>query len=217
VAATVTPDAERTDPPYRIETDRLVIRCWEPRDAPLIKEAIDSSLEHLQGWMPWALDEPKPLEQTVSLLRLFRGRFDLGEDFIYGIFSADERQALGGTGLHTRPGDGAFEIGYWIRASHVRQGLVTEAVAALTRVGFECSGVDRIEIRIDPENEASRGVPLKVGYVEEATLRRRLPPKTPGTPRRDAVIFTMLAEAYPSSPAASVRLAAYDAAGATVL
>jgi len=45
--------------PYRIETERLVIRCYEPRDAPLLKEAIDSSLEHLQPWMPWALDEPQ--------------------------------------------------------------------------------------------------------------------------------------------------------------
>src|SRR5262245_54443650 len=25
-------------PPYRIETSRLVIRCWEPRDALLLKD-----------------------------------------------------------------------------------------------------------------------------------------------------------------------------------
>ena len=25
--------------PYRIETERLVIRCYEPRDAPLLKAA----------------------------------------------------------------------------------------------------------------------------------------------------------------------------------
>ena len=43
-------------PPYRIETERLVIRCWNPADAPLLKEAIDSSLEELQAWMPWAAD-----------------------------------------------------------------------------------------------------------------------------------------------------------------
>jgi RimJ/RimL family protein N-acetyltransferase len=204
-------------PPYRIETDRLVVRCWDPRDAPLIKEAIDSSLDHLRPWMPWAQEEPKPVEQTVSLLRTFRGRFDLGEDFTYAIFSRDERQVLGGAGLHTRVGDGAFEIGYWIRSSHVRQGLVTEAVSALTRVAFERCGVDRIEIHVDPENVASRGVPVKLAYVEEATLRRRLPPKTPGTPRRDEVVFTMLSEDYPSSPAASEPVAAYDAAGARLL
>ena len=98
-------------PPYRIETERLVVRCWEPRDAPLLKDAVDSSLEHLRPWMPWAHDDPQPLEAKVELLRVFRGRFDLGQDFVYGVFSADESEAIGGSGLHTRRGEGVFEIG----------------------------------------------------------------------------------------------------------
>ena len=74
--------------------------------------------------MPWAHDDPQPLEEKVELLRGFRGRFDLGQDFVYGIFSADESEAVGGTGFHTRRGEGIFEIGYWIRASRVGEGLV---------------------------------------------------------------------------------------------
>ena len=41
-------------PPYRIVTERLVLRCWEPRDAAALKEAVDASLDHLRPWMPWA-------------------------------------------------------------------------------------------------------------------------------------------------------------------
>ena len=44
---------------------------------------------------------------------------------------------LGGMGLHTRVGPRAREIGYWIRKDAEGRGYVTEAVAALTRVGFE--------------------------------------------------------------------------------
>ena len=45
--------------PYRIEVeDGPVVRCWDPRDAPLLKDAVDSSLEHLRQWMLWANDEP---------------------------------------------------------------------------------------------------------------------------------------------------------------
>ena len=51
--------------------------------------------------MPWAHDEPQSLDEKVALLRLFRGNFDLGQDFVYGVFSADESEVLGGTGLHT--------------------------------------------------------------------------------------------------------------------
>jgi RimJ/RimL family protein N-acetyltransferase len=200
--------------PYRIETERLVVRCYEPRDAPFLKDAIDSSLEHLQPWMPWALDEPQELEQKIELVESFRSSFVAGENFTYGIFAADEPELLGGTGLHPRVGPGGLEIGYWVRASATRQGIVTESTAALTRVGFEVCEADRIEIRIEPRNEASFGVPRKLGFVEEATLRRRLPGRE-GGPLRDVTIFTMFREDFDPGMAPGIR--ALDAGGEHLL
>ncbi len=205
------------NPPYRVRTDRLVLRCWEPRDASLLKEAIDTSLDHLRPWMPWAQAEPQPLEEKVELLRGFRGRFDLGEDFVYGIFTADGSAVVGGSGLHTRVGDGAFEIGYWIRASLAGKGFATEATAGLTRVAFEVCGVDRVEIRVDPTNAMSLAIPRKLGFAAEATLRRRLPAKTPGEPPRDAVVFSLFRDDFAATPSASVSVEAYDASGGRVL
>jgi RimJ/RimL family protein N-acetyltransferase len=196
--------------PYRIETERLVVRCYEPRDAQLLKDAIDSSLEHLRPWMPWVADEPQTLEEKIELVRYFRSNYDTGENFTCGIFSADESELIGGTGLHPRLGPGGLEIGYWIRASATRQGFVTESTAALTRVGFEVCEADRIEIRIEPGNEASFGVPRKLGFVEEATLRRRLPSRKDG-PLRDVTIFTMFREDFDPSIAPALR--AFDAVG----
>ena len=39
--------------PYRIETERFVIRCFEPRDAPLVEDAVESSREHMREFMYW--------------------------------------------------------------------------------------------------------------------------------------------------------------------
>jgi RimJ/RimL family protein N-acetyltransferase len=200
---------------YRIVTGRLVIRCWEPTDAPLAKEAIDSSLEHLREWMPWAHAEPTTLEQKVQLLRMFRGRFDLDQDTVYGIFDRDEQRAVGGTGLHPRVGDGSREIGYWIRADATGRGLASESTAALTRVGFEIAGLERIEIRCDPANVRSAAVPQRLGYIHEATLRRRL--RDAQDRPRDAMVFTMFADDYPASPCAATPLEAFDAAGTRLL
>ena len=200
--------------PYRIETERLVIRCYEPRDAPLLKEAIDSSLEHLQPWMPWALDEPQTLKQKAELIEFFRSGFMAGENFTYGIFRADETELVGSTGLHPRVGPGGLEIGYWVRASATRQGIITESTAALTRVGLEICEADRIEIRIEPGNEASVGIPRKLDFVEEATLRRRLPGRA-GGPLRDVTIFTMFREDFDPAIAPSIR--AFDARGERLL
>jgi len=196
-------------------TERVVVRCWEPNDAPLLKEAVDSSLVELRPWLPWALNEPQTVEEKVQLLRRFRAQFDLGEDFVYGLFSRDESEVVGGSGFHRRVGEGAFEIGYWIRSSRAGQGLATEATAALTRIGFEVCEVDRIEIHCEPENERSLRIPRKLGYAEEARLRRRLYPAPGGEPR-DVVVFSLFRDTYGGTPAASAELEAFDAVGARV-
>jgi len=190
-------------PAYRIVTPRLVLRCWDPRDAPLLKDAIDSSLDHLRAWIPWARHEPQTLAQKVELLREFRGQFDLGADSIYGIFDAGEERVLGGTGLHPRIGPGGLEIGYWIRADAAGRGFATESTAALTRVAFEVAGVERVEIRCAPENLASAAIPRKLGYSEEATP--------------DDLLFTLTAARLAGTPAADARLAAYNVMGSVLI
>ena len=191
-------------PAYRIVTPRLVLRCWDPRDAPLLKDAIDSSLDHLLPWMPWARHEPQTLAQKVELLREFRGQFDLGADSIYGIFDAGVERVLGGTGLHPRIGTGGLEIGYWIRADAAGRGIATESTAALTRVAFELAGVERVEIHCAAENLASAAIPRKLAYRLQE-------------PAGDDLVFTLTAAEFPESPAAGTALAAFDAAGASLI
>ncbi len=186
---------EGPPPPYRIETERLVLRCYSPDDAQLLSDALNSSVDHLKPFMPWADELPQSVDDSRALLRRFRAAFDTNEQFVYGMFAADESELLGGCGLHPRVGAGGLEIGYWVRASAARQGIATEATRALTRAGFEVCGADRIEIRIDPANVASLGVPQKLGFPEEVRLRRRLPGR-PDEPLRDAVVFTLFSEDF---------------------
>jgi RimJ/RimL family protein N-acetyltransferase len=203
--------------PYRIETERLVIRCYDPAtDAPLLKEAVDSSIHHLRPWMPWAENEPQTIEEKVTLLRSFRAGFDADENYAYGIFARDESRQLGGAGLHPRSGPGSLEIGYFIRADSVRQGYATEIAAVLTRVGIEICGAERVDIQIEPANEASLGVPRKLGFTLEGTLRRRLEPRAAGQPRCDSMLFTLVREELAGSPCAAYDYVAYDVTGAKV-
>jgi len=202
-------------PAYRVETERLVVRCWSPGDAQRLKDAIDASLDHLREWMPWAYDEPEPLEEKANRLRLFRGRFDLDQDYVYGILFSDEAVVIGGTGLHTRVGEGAREIGYWIRADRVNQGYATEASAALTKVAFEIDGVQRVEIHCSPANKPSAAIPRKLGFTHEATLRRRALVRE-GLPG-DSMLWTLHADEYPNSPASHAPIRAYAACGARLL
>jgi RimJ/RimL family protein N-acetyltransferase len=205
--------SEISGPAYRIVTRRLVLRCWQPADAPLFKAAVDASREHLLPWMPWAKGEPTDLQTKINLLRGFRGKFDLGQDFVYGVFNLDETQVLGGTGLHTRQGEKVREIGYWIHVDATGQGLATELSAALTKVAFEVDQVEAVEIYCDAENVRSAAVPRKLGYTLDAT---RLRDRYLGD-LRTTLIWSLLADEYPASPSASAAITAYDVVGRQIL
>lgn len=153
-----------TFPPERIRTERLVLRCWEPGDAPLFQSALAPSLEYVSEWIPPALDEPSGLEAIAQRLAGFRDEFRAGVGFVYVIMDSDEAQVLGEIGLMPRVGPRALEIGYWIRIERAGHGLATEATRALTDVGLALPEVDRIEIHCDPANAASAAVPRKLGY-----------------------------------------------------
>ncbi|WP_445383070.1 GNAT family N-acetyltransferase [Robiginitalea sp. IMCC43444] len=196
---------------YRIETNRLVIRCYAPADAKKLLSAITESLEHLKPWMPWAAQEPSSLKAKRDLLKKFREEFESGIDYTFGIFNKKEDRVLGGTGLHTRLGENEREIGYWIHAEFLNQGLATEAAGALTKVGFEYEKLERIEIHCDPLNVRSRKVPEKLGYTLVKVIRNKPFPATGGT--RDTMIWEINRETYPKSPGSKFELTVFNKIG----
>jgi RimJ/RimL family protein N-acetyltransferase len=199
---------------YRIETKRLVIRCYNPSDAPLLAESVTESLEHLRPWMPWVYNEPEPIEEKIKRMKLFRGNFDLGQNFTYGIFNHKETKLIGGTGLHTRLDENELEIGYWIHKDYINQGLVTESTAALIKVAFEIIQVHRLEIHCDPQNFASAAIPRKLGFTHEGTLRA----KTRFLDNwSDSMIWGLLETEYPDSPSSKADIKVFDANGQQVL
>ena len=195
-------------PAYRIESERLVIRCYDPKDALLLQKSIQESLEHLRPWMPWVKTEPEELKVKIERLRVFRADFDLSKNYIYAVFDPNEAELVGGTGLHPRVGLNAFEIGYWINVNHVNKGYATEISAALTKVAFEIEHVNRVEIHCDPNNIKSAAIPKKLGYVYEATLRNRC--ENIEGELIDSMIWSLMREDYLKSPAAKAKIVAYD-------
>ena len=203
-------DLARRPAPFRIETERLVLRCPDPADADLVQEAVAESLETLRPWMPWTEGEPVSRAQRVIDLERFRDEFSRHADYIYFLFTPAEDRMIGGMGLHPRVGPKGLELGYWIRASERGRGLAAEGASALIRAAFECVGSDRVEIRIEPGNDASRRVVEKLAVPREATLRRRLPNRGE---LRDVDLFTIFAADFAGSPAAAVPARFLDADG----
>ncbi len=201
-------------PAYRIETERTILRCWQPTDAEILLHALTQSIDHLRDWMPWAANEPTTLEEKITLLRRWRAEFDLDSDYTYGIFSLEETEVWGGTGLHKRLTGNALEIGYWIRADLINRGLATEISAALTKVAFCVNKVDRVEIHCDPANVRSAAIPRKLGFTQEALLRRRAT-ATDGSPI-DMMIWTLFLDQLGNTSVADAQVRAFDVLGCEI-
>jgi RimJ/RimL family protein N-acetyltransferase len=193
---------------YRVETPRLVLRCWSPEDAPELRQALDESDQHLRPWIPFMKDEPRSLAQTIEWARMHRSNFDSDQMYRYGVFHKDSGKLIGENMLLTRVGPGGLEVGYWTHVNSGGHGYATEASCAMIRVAFEIAGVERVEIHCAPENAASVSIPAKLGFMHEVNLKNRAP-DTEGV-MHDLMIWTLFREDYPGSPASEVPITVYD-------
>lgn len=198
-----------------METERLIIRCYRIDDAPMLSEAIVKSLDHLRPWMPWAKTPPEDPGAVINLLRIFREKFYADEDYFFGIFNKTEQELIGSTGLHTRIGDAAREIGYWINVAHLQLGYATEAVSALIKIGFMVEELKRIEIRCDPNNTISQKIPQALGFTNIATLIND-GTDVEGKPR-DTIVWALHRTDYADKQVRTFNVKAFDKGGREIL
>ncbi len=184
--------------PPRIETERLILRVPSVFDAPACNAAQRESFPELHLWMKWAVS-PNTLDETTAYARMASEVFRAGEDFaLWGFLKGTDDFVLA-CGLHHCDWEvPKFEIGYWCRTSYQGHGYVTEAVRALTRLGFEQLGANRVEIRCDERNSRSRRVAERAGYRLEAKLKNDS--RAPDGSLRATLIYALLPDEYLSSP-----------------
>ena len=200
---------------YRVETERLVLRCWSPADAPRLRNALEVCSTHLRPWIPFMKDEPRSLTQTVEWVREMRAAFDTRKNYRYAVFDQQEKTLLGENMLLTRAGPGAFEIGYWTHLDAVGKGFASEASCAMVRVAFEVEKADRVEIMCAPENEASASIPARLGFTHEATMKKRA--LNSEEKYCDLMYWSLFAADYASSPAKNVTIRAFDCMGEAII
>jgi RimJ/RimL family protein N-acetyltransferase len=90
----------------------------------------------------------------------------------FAIHGQDDRAFLGWAGLveldlERREG----EIGYLVAPAARGRGVARRTVELLTRWAFDELGLERLELRIDPENVPSTKVAARAGYRLDGVLR----------------------------------------------
>jgi ribosomal-protein-alanine N-acetyltransferase len=130
----------------------------------------------LQPWEPlWRADE---LTDRAFLLRAKdaarEARAALGYSFL--IFRQSSDRLLGGISLYNIRRDTAQSgtLGYWLGQAYARQGIMTDALTAVLSYCSDELHMHRLEAACLPENESSRRLLGRAGFVEEGFARQYL-------------------------------------------
>ena len=196
-------------PPYRIETPRVTLRCWEPADTPVLRALLADNLEHLRRWVPSMADEPKPVEEKLREVRGWRAAFDQDQMWNYALLGAEDGALAGGV-LVCRLSPNSVDVGGWVDGDRGHRGFHTEAAAACARAAFETLGITRVQAVCEAQNERSIALLRKLGFTHEATPRYQVEGR-----RVDDMTWSILADEWPATPAAAIAAAAraWDALG----
>ncbi|MEP7330352.1 MAG: GNAT family N-acetyltransferase [Betaproteobacteria bacterium] len=185
------------DLPTTIETRRLLMRPPQAGDGVLLHAAVVESLVELRRYLaslPWVAAE-QTLGLSEAYCRNAQANFIARKDLPFLLLEKSTGLVVGATGLHrTEWATLRTEVGYWVRTSRARSGLMTEAVSALTDYAFAHLRAARVEIITDEDNVASRKVAERCHFVLEGTLRneRRAPDGT----LRNTCIYARIATAH---------------------
>jgi RimJ/RimL family protein N-acetyltransferase len=155
---------------------------------------------HLQGLAALGQDplvaqntrvpEPWPEGFERNWLSLYeQGRLDGTRDG-YAVVDAETGDFLGIAGVvDLHPGANQGEIGYALAPEARGRGLATRALELVTRHALDELELERVELQISTDNDASIRVAEKCGYTREGVLRSLY--IKPGR-RGDFVIYSKL-------------------------
>jgi RimJ/RimL family protein N-acetyltransferase len=167
-----------------LRDDVVILDRFTPADVEAHVAGEDEEHARRFGW--------HPARSTAETARAAIQRWsdDWENDGMTRAFAARllDGTLVGGTQLRFK-GEEVAQISYWIFPSWRRRGLAARVVRLACEFAFGSLGIERVEALIEPDNDASRRVLDKVGFVEEGRLRNR---GRFGDERRDMILFSLL-------------------------
>ncbi|GMA38022.1 GNAT family N-acetyltransferase [Mobilicoccus caccae] len=164
----------------------VTLRPFAERDAPLIRAVADDPLIPLITTVPTSSDPQDALDFIIR--QNDRVRRGLGYSFAIADTTSDE--AVGQIGLWTVGiSSGRSTAGYWVATHHRRRGYLRAALSTLTTWAMGLGEIHRLQLHIEPWNEASWRAAEACGYEREGLLRSW---QQIGAERRDVYVYSVI-------------------------
>jgi RimJ/RimL family protein N-acetyltransferase len=151
----------------RLTDGTVVLDAFRAEDADSHLAGEDEEQARRFGWFP-RRSTLAGVQETIA--RWHDQWLTQGPTLAFALRLADSEELVGGCEL--RLGDGTTaSLSYWTFPGFRRRGLATRAVVVVTGYAFDTLGVTEIEVEIEPDNVASRGVARRAGFVDARTIR----------------------------------------------
>ncbi|MBQ8292605.1 MAG: GNAT family N-acetyltransferase [Bacilli bacterium] len=151
-----------------IQTKRLVLRPLILDDAEAMYKnwASDSRVTKYMTW-----DVHQNVEVTKEIIKIWMNEFNNSPNITFGIEYLENHNLIGTISFFKV--DLSFketEVGYCIAYDYWNKGIMTEALKAVLKFGFQTLGFEKINACHDSENPASGKVMMKAGmkYVSSS-------------------------------------------------
>jgi ribosomal-protein-serine acetyltransferase len=168
-------------------TDDSHLRLLREDDAEELHAVIEENRAYLAEWLPWPAEQT--LERTAEFIRKAAKQLEENDGF-QAVIVRDGRIAGAAGFMGIKWESRSTGIGYWLAEAHQGSGLMTRAVAALTRHAFGELELNRVEIQVASDNRRSRAIPERLGFQEEGVLREY---ERVGDRYLDIVVYSLLA------------------------
>ena len=167
----------------RLVHGSVVLRAFEGRDADLVMSVAQDSLIPLITTVPTSGTH----EDALAYIARQRSRLETGVGYSYAIADALTDQAVGQIGLWLRDIDeGRATTGYWVAPRFRRRGYLGAALAALAGWALDLPEVHRLQLYVEPWNEASWRAAEGYGFEREGLLRSW---QHVGSERKDMYVY----------------------------
>ena len=173
--------------------DRIDLRVLTDADAEAMFDLIARNRAHLDPWLRWS-GRIQSLDDTRQLIARFADKYAAGDGFHAGLWLGDA--LAGGVVCHFINREShKTEIGYWLGAEYVGQGLITRSCRAVIDALFMREQMHRIEIQAVIDNLPSRAVAERLGFRFEGIKRES---EWVTSAFRDHALYALLAQEWPT-------------------
>lgn len=152
-----------------LRDDRVTIRPPTEADIPAVLDAVQSSQPELFPWLPWATPEYRADDARAWVTN--------GRDATAMPFSVltPAGRLIGAVGLnHVSEFNRSANLGYWIRTDAAGNGYASAATKLLAAHILATTNLNRMEIVMSVENQASRRVAERTGAHYEGVMIKAL-------------------------------------------